>query len=228
MATPPQQLELFAAPPPLTREEAIERLLARLGEDLRPLSDQYGLTQPGVTPLNKGWAGLTVERLLGLAPNNEQAPDFGDWELKVLPLKMRARAKGSAQAGMLSIKGPLALTKCQLSTLLDTPFEESHVWHKTRRLLLAARLYHDSAERSSPLYGLAPFDLYKSPLKQEFKAEYEALQWALRTQGVMALKGEQGRLLALQDQGEYKGWSFYAQRPLLAEALQGLITSASP
>jgi len=223
MAKNPAQLSLFAPPPTLTRAEAIEKLRQMLGDDLRPLSDQYGLTAPGVTPLNKGWAGLTVERLLGLVQNNEQGPDFGDWELKVIPLKQMKRA----EVLTWGLKGPLALTMCQLKQLQGQTFEESLLWAKIQRLLIVTRLYYSPEEERSELFGLAPYDI-SGEVRGELSREYEEMRWCLRTQGVMGLKEYQGRLLALQDQGERAGWSFYAKRPFITAALSGLITSTSP
>jgi len=209
------QLTLFDAPALLTREEAIDALRPLLGRDLRAQSDSYGLTTPGVTPANKGWAGLTLERLLGLSPNNEQAPDFGDWELKSLPVRRDAR-------GALVLKGPLTLTLFQPRELRDQELVESHLWLKARRLLIAVRLYESPEERRSPLLGLAPFDL-TGALAEEVRAEYEALRWLLREQGVAALPSFRGRLLCVQPRGEGTGWSFSAQRPFLMEALKGMM-----
>jgi hypothetical protein len=211
------QLTLFDAPQPLTREEAIALLRPQLGQDLRAHSDRYGLTTRGETPSNKGWAGLTLERLLGLSPNPEQAPDFGDWELKSLAVRRDAR-------GALALKGNLTLTMFQPSALRDEEFERSHLWSKTRRLLIAVRLYESPEERRSALIGLAPFDM-SGALADELRAEYEALRWLLREQGVVGLTSFRGRLLAVQPRGESQGWSFSAQRPLIMEALRGMIYS---
>jgi len=223
MAKHPAQMSLFAPPPTLRRDEAVGQLSALIGDDLRALSDRFGLTRAGLSPLNKGWAGLTVERLLDLVQNNEQGPDFGDWELKVIPLKQVKRA----QALTWGLKGPVALTMCQLKQLQAQPFEESLLWAKIKRLLIVARLYHGPEEERSELFGLAPYDI-SGEVKAELAREYEEMRWCLRTQGVMGLKEYQGRLLALQDQGERAGWSFYAKRPFITAALSGLITSTSP
>jgi hypothetical protein len=223
MAKHPAQMSLFAPPPTLRRDEAVGQLSALIGDDLRALSDRFGLTRAGLSPLNKGWAGLTVERLLGLAQNNDQGPDFGDWELKVIPLR---RVKRSAQVEW-GLKGPLALTQCQLKQLSAQSFEESLLWRKIQRLLIVARLYHGPEEERSELFGLAPFDI-EGALRSELEREYEEMRWSLRSQGLIALKEYQGRLLSLQDQGEQSGWSFYAKRPFVAQTLTGLITSRPP
>lgn len=214
---PPEhgQLTLFDEPKPLTREEALALLRPQLGRDLRAHSDAYGLTARGEAPSNKGWAGLTLERLLGLSPNPEQAPDFGDWELKSLAVKRDPR-------GALTLRGNLTLTMFQPRALRDEEFERSHLWAKTRRLLIAVRLYESPEERRSPLIGLAPFDV-SGALADELKVEYDTLRWLLREQGVAALSSFRGRLLCVQPRGDSQGWSFSAQRPFLMEALKGML-----
>jgi len=39
---------------------------------------------------NKGWAGHVLERYLGLPINSAQSPNFGSWELKIVPLNRLA------------------------------------------------------------------------------------------------------------------------------------------
>jgi hypothetical protein len=93
-------------------------------------------------------------------------------------------------------------------------------------MLIVFRLYEGLEEERSPLFGLAPLDL-TGALREELEREYEALRWTLRTHGVMGLRDAQGRLLSLQDQGAYKGWSFYALRPFIEEGFKRLITAPS-
>ncbi len=75
-------------PVELSRDEDLEKLKNLVGQDLRRLALQYGITVfKENAGFNKEWTGLVVERYLVLAPNSLQNPDFGDWELKVVPLK---------------------------------------------------------------------------------------------------------------------------------------------
>jgi len=210
------QLDLFAPPPQLTRVEAVSALRPHIGADLRPLSDQLKITINGVRPHHKGWAGLTVERLLGLPPNNEQAADFGDWELKVIPLRMSAQ-------DTLELKSTLTLTMFQPRTLIDCPFEESHLWDKIRHLLVVCRIYEDAEEGRSLIYALCPFDLEGS-LKEEVKREYDTLRWLMRDRGILGLKQFKGALLRVQPRGEGTGWTFLAQRLFVGQMLRDKIT----
>ena len=78
----------------MDRDEAVRRLRKLIGVDLRPLADKLEVTvwkvfrEGSVTHkrLNKGWAGHTIERFLGLPLNSSQSPNFGSWELKVVVL----------------------------------------------------------------------------------------------------------------------------------------------
>src|SRR6267154_1323611 len=87
----------------LTRAEALRRIRLLTGKDLRPLADQYGITVWKNGHKNKGWAGQVIERYLGLRQNSLQAPDFGSWELKVVPLAHTAD-------GALRVKESMAIT----------------------------------------------------------------------------------------------------------------------
>jgi len=53
-----------------------------VGTDLRPLADTHQITVWTGGKKNKGWAGHTIERFLGLPLNSAQSPNFGSWELK--------------------------------------------------------------------------------------------------------------------------------------------------
>jgi len=78
----------------LARNEAVRRINLLAGKDLRPMADQYRIPVWKNGHKNKGWAGLVIERYLGLPQNSRQAPDFGDWELKVVPLRRRPDGTG--------------------------------------------------------------------------------------------------------------------------------------
>jgi DNA mismatch repair protein MutH len=70
----------------LEKSEALQKLNALVGKDLRPLADKLKITVWKDEKINKGWTGHTVERYLGLPINSAQSPNFGSWELKVIPL----------------------------------------------------------------------------------------------------------------------------------------------
>ena len=208
------QLDLFAPPPILSRHEAIEKLYPYFGKNLREIAEDMGILSPHVIPQNKGWAGHTVEALLGKAPDNQQAPDFGDWELKVLPIIH------NSDSTALVIKSKLAITMFQAKHVYDCPFEDSHLFAKTQHMLLAIRIYQDVQELESPLYALASYDL-QTPIKEKVAEEYENIRWLLHNQGIMGLKNFKGQFLSLYTKGKDTHlWSFYAQKHWVSHMLQ--------
>ena len=83
----------------MERKEAIERMQALRGRNLHELAIEHNVTV--LSPLgkvNKGWAGHVVERFLELPINSAQAPNFGSWELKSIPIK-------TLKNGKLAFKG---------------------------------------------------------------------------------------------------------------------------
>lgn len=67
--------------------EALTRLKTLVGHDLVALANKSGVTIWKGDYINKGWAGHTIERYLGLPLNSSRSPNFGSWELKVVPLR---------------------------------------------------------------------------------------------------------------------------------------------
>ena len=87
---------------------------------------------------NKGnLGGLIEERFFHYACNNEARPDFPEAgvELKVSPYKLNRN-------GTFSAKERLILTMIDYMKLVEeTSFEESHMWQKSRLILLVYYLY---------------------------------------------------------------------------------------
>ncbi len=207
------QLDLFPPPPPLSRIEAVELLRPYLGSDLRMIADQLKITEVGQAVKNSGWAGHTVEWLLGSSPNNLQGADFGTWELKVTTVSSRVkndkaqhivRDELSSDHALWRARAPLTITQFQPQDILDTPFADSHLLDKTRRLLLACRLYSDPAESSSEMVILVEYDLIDRAL-EEVESEYEALRWALRERGFAGTSHIQAKRLGIQASASTRG-----------------------
>ena len=180
------QLELFAPAPLLSREEAVELLRPYLGSDLRIIADRLKVTSEGSKTKNSGWAGHTAEWLLGSAPNNEQAADFGSWELKVTTVSsVEEVISPQPHHNRLNWRARthITLTSFQPNEILETPFAKSHLFEKTHRLLLICREYISLEEFSSPLVMIVEYDLYEQAL-DELEREYESLRWALREFGI--------------------------------------------
>ena len=200
----------------MTRDEAIAILRPYIGKDLRPLADKYGVTVWKNGRKNKGWAGMVVEQLLGHPQDADQAPDFGTWELKVVPLARNAQ-------GHLQVKETMAITMIDPKNVVETPFEHSHLLDKLRALLVCGREWeHDKDERSL-LLKLGAFDLADGETFRTVQADYELVQKTLRTEGAKALTGWMGSLVQPRTKGPGHGvhsHAFYARTMFVARMLK--------
>ena len=66
----------------ITRTIAIKNLKKYIGQDLRKLALEHGITTYETGKQNKGWKGLVLERLAGLKTNISKAPNGLTYELK--------------------------------------------------------------------------------------------------------------------------------------------------
>jgi len=84
--------------------------------------------------LNKGWAGDTLERYLGLGKNNNQAPNGLYFELKQTSLK-------KLKSGAIVPKETMQITMINPKEKLEKDFFKSHVYKKMKSIVLCAVLY---------------------------------------------------------------------------------------
>jgi DNA mismatch repair protein MutH len=211
-ATPPPEL---SQRPVLGRDEAVRRINLLAGRDLRALADELGVTVWKAGRKNKGWAGHTLERYLGLAPNSRQAPDFGDWDLKLVSLK---RASG----GALRVKETMAITMIEPTEVVSNRFEDSHLYDKLRRLVVVARIFETEDDARSVLHSAAKFDLDDPAFFREVKADYELIRTTIRDRGFAALTGDLGQLIQARTKGRGHGSisrAFYARTAFVARIL---------
>lgn len=198
----------------MTRDEAIRRLQELVGKDMRPLAEEHGVTVWKNGRKNKGWAGDVLERHLGLAKNSRQAPDFGDWDLKLVSLKR--------SAGRLVVKETMAVTMIEPANVIATPFEHSHLLDKLQRLVVPAREWVDEQETRSPLVKVAMFDLGDGELFRTVQEDYETIRAALKQRGVRGLTGSLGKLVQSRTKGAGGGSTtraFYARESFVARML---------
>jgi len=200
----------------MDRKEAIARLKELEGEDLVKLARRFGVTIWKGGKLNKGWAGHTIERYLGLQLNSSRAPNFGSWELKVVPLK---RLKKS---GQIVPKETMAITMIDAVHVTQNPFEKSHLLSKLQKIVVCARMFESREEKSSILFKVASFDLEDAQLYEQIKRDYDQVRSVIITQGFDALTGEMGRLIQPRTKGRGHGSTtraFYARKELIKEIL---------
>jgi DNA mismatch repair protein MutH len=199
----------------LPRAEALRRIKLLSGRDLRPLADQYHVTVWKNGHKNKGWAGQLIEQYLGLPQNSLQAPDFGSWELKVVPL---ARAAD----GTLRVKESMAITMIEPAEIVVNRFEDSHLYDKLRSMIVVARIFENVEDTSSILHSAAEFDLDNPSIRRQVEADYEAIREITRLHGLDALTGDTGKYIQARTKGRGHGSTsraFYARALFVAHIL---------
>ena len=197
------------------RKEAILKIEELVGADLRPLADKYGVTVWKDDKKNKGWAGHVIERYLGLPLNSSRAPNFGSWELKVVPLKRNRKNE-------LIVKETMAITMIDAVEVAAKAFEESHVFNKLQKMVVVSRVFESQAETSSLLHAAATFDLDNPHVFAQIKADYNTIRETILTKGFHALTGRIGVLVQPRTKGAGHGSTsraFYARKNLVAHIL---------
>ena len=200
----------------MERKEAITRLSTLIGKDVHALAAKHGVSVRGSGgKVNKGWAGHVFERFLGLPINSAQAPNFGSWELKVVPLKR-------TRAGDLRIKETMAITMIDPVQVKATPFEDSHLLTKLRRAVIVARVVGDDVDDPSTIHSINTLDL-SGELLDVVRQDYELVRACLRDpkRGFESLTGSMGTYVQPRTKGAGHGSTsraFYA-RPVFLEQI---------
>ena len=199
----------------MERHEAISRLKKLEGQDLVALAQRFAVTVWKGAKLNKGWAGHVIERYLGLPLNSAQSPNFGSWELKIVPLKRLSNGK-------IVPKETMAITMIDPVNVLEKPFEESHLLAKLRKIVVCARMFESRNEGSSRLIKVSAFDLDDPAIYNQVKADYDEVRAVIKTCGFEALTGRMGTLVQPRTKGPGHGSrsrAFYARKKFVAMIL---------
>ena len=199
----------------MERAEAIERLNTLVGTNLRTLADEKGVTVWRGDNLNKGWVGHTIERFLGLALNSSRAPNFGSWELKVVPLRR-------LRNGDLRVKETMSITMIDRVEVSEKTFAESHLYNKMRKLLIVARIFEDRQETRTLFHSATSFDLDDSAVFNQVKADYDLVRRTIREEGFESLTGRMGVSIQPRTKGAGHGTTsraFYARTKFVAGVL---------
>jgi DNA mismatch repair protein MutH len=199
----------------LPRAEALRRIKLLSGKDLRLLADQQRVTVWKNGHKNKGWAGQVIERYLGLPQNSLQAPDFGSWELKVVPLRRAAD-------GTVRVKESMAITMIEPTEVVANKFEDSHLYDKLRSMIVVARVFENVEDTSSILHSAAEFDLDNPSIRQQVEDDYQAIRTIIRSKGIDTLTGDTGKYVQARTKGRGHGSTsraFYARALFVAHIL---------
>jgi DNA mismatch repair protein MutH len=208
-------MPFFITTQSLDRKEAVRRINLLVGKDLRPMADEYQIPVWKNGHENKGWSGLVIERYLGLPQNSRQAPDFGVWELKVVPLRR-------APDGTLRVKESMAITMLEPAEVLANEFEDSHLHDKLRSMVVVSRIYESPEERHSILHAAAEFDLDNAKIRAQVKTDYETIREQIRRRGIDSVTGDLGKLVQARTKGRGHGSTtraFYARPSFVAHIL---------
>ncbi len=191
----------------ITRFEATKELQRLIGEDLRKLAKENNITVFKNEKLNKGWAGLTLEKALGIGNNTTQASNGDFWELKVVPLVKR-------KDGTWKIKETMAITMINSGDVLAKPFNKSHLFDKMKKMIICGRERVDAQESSSKLLYVNSFDLLTTNFWKQIEEDYELVRDTIRDRGFDSLSGKMGIFIQPRTKGAGHGSktrAFYAR-----------------
>lgn len=201
----------------MDRKEAITKLKELVGRELHELANHYQVTIYRDKKVNKGWAGHVFERHLGIQLNTAQAPNFGSWELKSIPLKYKKN-------GELTFKETMAITMIDPVNICQKEFEESHLLAKLNKAVIVARIVGDTVDEPSYIHSVVEFDLHEE-LYLAVKNDYELVRDALLdpNKGFSSLTGKMGYYIQPRTKGAGHGSTtraFYARPRFLKEFIK--------
>jgi DNA mismatch repair protein MutH len=195
----------------ITRTTAIKNLKKHLGQDLRKLALDHGITTYETGKQNKGWKGLVLERLAGLQTNVSKAPNGLSWELKSVSFH--------EVKDQLVPKETMAITMINPEELKTHSFFESHCWAKLKAIVFCAVEWDGKNAESGRLLKVASLDFAEDDeLIQEIRADYDFIRNKLITQGFEALTGADGKWIQARTKGPGHGSvsrAFYARTSLV-------------
>ena len=200
----------------ITRTTAIKNLKKHLGQDLRKLALEHGITTYETGKQNKGWKGLVLERLAGLQTNISKAPNGLSWELKSVAFH--------TVKGELVPKETMAITMINPEELKAHSFFESHCWAKLKAVVFCAVEWDGKNAESGRLLKVASLDFAEDDeLIQEIKTDYDFIRNKLITQGFEALTGADGKWIQARTKGPGHGSisrAFYARTGLVKKIFE--------
>ncbi|HML94416.1 MAG TPA: MutH/Sau3AI family endonuclease [Thermodesulfobacteriota bacterium] len=201
----------------MERIEAIRKLNELVGKNLHELAQLYGVTVYKNDKVNKGWAGHVFERHLQIPLNSAQSPNFGSWELKCIPLKLKRN-------GLLTFKETMAITMIDPVNVAQKEFHESHLLAKLQKAVVVARTVGASVSEPTYIHSVVEFDL-DGELYEAVKKDYDLVREMILdpSKGFSALSGKMGYFIQPRTKGPGHGSisrAFYARPRFLAEFIK--------
>ena len=198
----------------MERKEAFDKLLLLQGRDFHELAREHGIEviSSRTGKVNKGWAGHVLERCLGLPINSSQAPNFGSWELKLVPMK-------HLQSGKLVFKETMQITMIDSRHVELYPFEDSHLLTKLRRALIVARTVGNHLQNPQYIHSVAFVDMDEDQnLFDIVEQDYNEIRNCIINRGFEQLTGRMGNYVQPRTKGRGHGSTsraFYARKQFL-------------
>ena len=200
----------------ITRATAIKNLKKHIGQDLRKLALEHGITTYETGKQNKGWKGLVLERLAGLQTNISKAPNGLTYELKSVAFR-KTKDK-------LVPKETMAITMINPEELKAHSFFESHCWAKLKTIVFCAVEWNGINSEEAKLLKVASLDFAEDDeLIKEIEADYDFIRNKLIKQGFKALTGKDGKWIQARTKGPGHGSisrAFYARTTLVKKIFE--------
>jgi DNA mismatch repair protein MutH len=200
----------------VTRATAVANLTAYIGQDLRALAAEHGITTYETGRQNKGWKGQILERLAGLENSNTKAPNGLTFELKSVSFHY--------VKSELVAKETMAITMINPTELRQNSFFESHCWSKLKTMIFCAVMWHGRNSENAELLQVASLDFSETDeLIREIQTDYEFIRQKLIEHGFASLTGADGKWMQARTKGAGHGSTsraFYARKRLVKKIFE--------
>ncbi len=201
----------------VTRDQVVKNLNKYLGQDLRQLALQYGITTYEIGKQNKGWKGLTLERLTGLDNSSLKLPDGVTFELKSVAFYYDKNNN-------LVPKETMAITMLSPTELVEHNFFQSHCWSKLKSIIFCAVEWNEQNATDGKLLKVISLDFLETDgIVFKIKEDYDLIRNKLITQGFDPLTGKDGIWIQARTKSVGHGSTsraFYAKKNLIQKILE--------
>lgn len=202
----------------MTGEQAFEKIKKFLGKTLEQIRDESSthLEINDVHRANKGWLGIILELVLGKTPDNKQLPDLDDGT-EIKKVSIVKGVKG------YRVKETLQVTMINPNSPLEPEFTKSHLYTKTRKILLIPTLYAGKGNHEKEI--LLPPVLWQpdETFDLRLKKDYELVARIVSdpSKGFKSLSGKLGDVVQPRTKGAKNSFTraFYLRTQSVKEML---------
>jgi DNA mismatch repair protein MutH len=116
----------------------------------------------------------------------------------------------------------MAITMIDAYNVLQTPFEQSHLFSKLRKAVVCPQVFESQKDDRSLLARVSTFNLDDPKILSQVKADYELVRATITGKGFDELTGAMGVLIQPRTKGPGHGSTsraFYARTPFVTKIL---------